>query len=219
MSGLKEKLQARLPKKAETAKPEKAAKEKGRSLVSYFQSQKDRKYILRLTATLLVITVVASALLGIVYAQTKPTIDKRIREKTEAAMRSVLEADYYRSIADYAGENGVTSLNEAVVGGRVGGYVCEVDSNGFGGAMSLVVGVDLEGFVTGVAVIKHSETQNIGTKVVESEAVLADFEGLSGPIAMGGGEEGFDAVSGATYSSNGVLAAVNAALDAVAAIQ
>lgn len=214
------KLLERLPKgKSEKETAAKAPKGEMRQVRSYFQSQEERRYIIRLTATLLTITVVSAALLGFVYDLTKPIIDERTQEKTEAAMRSVLEADDYLAVPDFTAANGVTAISKAVEDETVVGYVCEVQSSGFGGAMSLVVGVDLEGAVTGVSVVKHGETKNIGTKVMENEAVLADFEGLSFPVTAGGGDAAFDAVSGATYSSNGVLTAVNAALSAVADMQ
>ena len=174
----------------------------------------ERPYILRLTGTLLGITAAAALLLGIVYYVTKPEIDRRTEEKTNAAMAMVLEAEEYPVVEGDFGDN-VTALHTALIGGETVGYVCEVTSNGFGGAMNLVVGVDPNGYVTGVAVIKHSETKNIGTKVVMSSKVLSRFVGLQGPVTLNGGENRFDGITGATFSSKGVTAAVNAALDAV----
>ena len=130
-------------------------------------------------------------------------------------MALVLEAEEYPKAENLVLPEGVTALHAATVGGETVGYVCEVTSNGFGGAMSLVVGVDLEGRVTGVSVIKHSETKNIGTKVVMSSKVLSRFMGLEGPVTLNGGTNRFDGVTGATFSSRGVTAAVNAALAAV----
>lgn len=190
-----------------------------RPLKSYFTTAADRRYVLRLALTLLAITMLSALLLGLTHYETEPIIRKRTEEKTQKAMGSVLYADYYRDVMDFEPVKGVTSVKQAVVGGRSGGYVCQVESSGFGGTMSLVVGVDEDGLVTGVAVINHGETKNIGTKVVENEEVLADFAGLAGPIAATGGDEGFDAVSGATYSSEGVLNAVNAALAVVAELE
>ena len=175
----------------------------------------ERSYILRLTGTLFGISAAAALLLGIVYYVTKPVIDWRTEEKTKAAMALVLEAEEYPRLEGLTLPDGVTALHEALAGGETVGYVCEVTSNGFGGAMNLVVGVDLEGRVTGVSVIKHSETKNIGTKVVMSSKVLSRFVGLEGPVTLGGGENRFDGVTGATFSSRGVTAAVNEALDAV----
>jgi len=186
-----------------------------RGVVSFFQNPYDRKYIIRLGLTLFLISIISAALLGIVHHTANPIIEARTREKTVAAMQSVLAADYYRDWLFYEPQNGVTAVSEAIVSGSPVGYVCEVSSNGFGGAMNLVIGIDLQGTVTGVSVIKHSETENIGTKVVENETVLSDLIGLTAPITLSGGEDGFDAVSGATYSSTGVVDAVNAAVHVV----
>ena len=168
--------------------------------------------------TLFGISAAAALLLGIVYCITKPVIDWRTEEKTKAAMAMVLEAEEYPKVEGLTLPDGVTALHAATDGGETVGYVCEVSSNGFGGAMSLVVGVDLDGRVTGVSVIKHSETKNIGTKVVMSSKVLSRFIGLESPVTLNGGTNRFDGVTGATFSSKGVTAAVNAALTAVDAV-
>ena len=178
----------------------------------------ERPYVLRLTVTLFGISAAAALLLGIVYCITKPVIDWRTEEKTKAAMAMVLEAEEYPKVEGLTLPDGVTALHKATDGGVTVGYVCEVSSNGFGGAMSLVVGVDLDGRVTGVSVIKHSETKNIGTKVVMSSKVLSRFIGLESPVTLNGGTNRFDGVTGATFSSKGVTAAVNAALTAVDAV-
>lgn len=178
----------------------------------------ERPYILRLTVTLFGISAAAALLLGIVYYITKPVITWRTEEKTKAAMAMVLEAEEYPKVEGLTLPDGVTALHAATDGGETVGYVCEVSSNGFGGAMSLVVGVGLDGRVTGVSVIKHSETKNIGTKVVMSSKVLSRFIGLEGPVTLNGGTNRFDGVTGATFSSKGVTAAVNAALTAVDAV-
>ena len=83
----------------------------------------------------------------------------------------------------------------------------------------MVVGVDADGAVTGVSVTDHSETANIGTKVVDDQAVLDRFIGMShgdGEITVNAGTNRFDGVSGATVSSRGVTAGVNTALAAAA---
>ena len=137
--------------------------------------------------------------------------------KTAAAMSQVLPAEEYQPVeTDYPN---VTAMNRALSGGETVGYVVEVTASGFGGAMSMVVGVDADGAVTGVAVTDHSETANIGTKVVDDQAVLDRFIGMShgdGEIPVNAGPNRFDGVSGATVSSRGVTAGVNTALAAAA---
>ena len=82
----------------------------------------------------------------------------------------------------------------------------------------MMVGVSMDGRVTGVSVVSHSETPNIGSKVVDDQSVLDRFIGMShegGEITVNAGTNRFDGISGATYSSKGVAAGVNAALTAV----
>ena len=177
----------------------------------------DPRYIFRLTGILLAICAVVSLLLAVVNSATEPIITAMQAEKTAKAMAQVLQADEYVPVTVSA--PGVTGVSEAKTGGSTVGHVVEVTANGFGGAINMVVGVDINGAVTGVSVIKHSETGNIGTKVVADSAVLGRFEGMSldkGEITVNSGDNRFDGVTGATVSSKGVTAGVNAALAAVA---
>ena len=179
----------------------------------------DPRFIARLTATLLGICAVVALLLGLVNYVTEPIIEEMKAEKTRAAMAQVLQAEDYQIVETDAAN--VRALYRAVAGGEQVGYVVEVTSNGFGGAISMVVGVDMSGTVTGVAVTDNSETANVGTKVVGNQDVLDRFIGMSygeGGITVNSGTNRFDGVSGATVSSRGVTAGVNAALAAVSAL-
>lgn len=180
------------------------------------QTAIDPRYIGRLAGTLLGICLVTALLLGAVNQVTKPRIDAAQKAKTEAAMSQVLPADAYEKAE---GEiPGVTALYRALSGGSPAGFVVEVTATGSQGAIDMVVGVDTSGAVTGVSVTKHSETKNIGTKVVSDQAVLDRFIGMShatGEITVNAGTNRFDGVTGATVSSKGVAAGVNAALAAV----
>ena len=177
----------------------------------------DPRYIGKLTGTLLGICAVVALLLGIVNSLTEPVIRKMQEEKTAAAMAQVLAADDYR--AKTVSHENVSAMYEAVSGGEVVGHVVEVTTNGFGGAINMVVGVDMNGKVTGVSVIKDTETANLGTKVTRTQSVLDRFIGLGGTITVNSGENRFDGVTGATVSSKAVAEGVNTALAAVAANQ
>lgn len=177
----------------------------------------DVQFTVKLTATLLGICAVVALLLGAVNSVTKPIIEEIQAEKTAAAMSQVLPADEYQKV-ETAYPN-VTALHKALSGGEQVGYVVEVTASGFGGMLSMVVGVDMDGAVTGVSVTDNSETANIGTKVVNDQSVLDRFIGMShegGEITVNSGSNRFDGVSGATVSSKGVTAGVNTALAAVA---
>ena len=177
----------------------------------------DPRFTAKLTLTLLGICAVVALLLGVVNSVTKPIIEEIQAEKTAAAMGQVLPADDYQELETTHAN--VTALYQAISGGQQIGYVAEVTSSGFGGTLSIVVGVDMDGAVTGVSVTDNSETANIGTKVVNDQSVLDRFIGKShadGEITVNSGSNRFDGVSGATVSSKGVTAGVNTALSAVA---
>ena len=195
----------------------------------------DPKYIIKLTVTLFVTCVIVAGLLGGVNAITKDKIAAINWEKTVKAMKAVvadpeattfsdaLENTAEMEAACLAGGATLQSVYEVQVGGEAAGYAIKVSASGSQGAIEMMVGVDGEGVVTGVSIVKHSETSGIGTKVAENEpnkagvGMLSQFEGMSaadGTLAVG---TNVDAVSGATVSSRGVTAGVNAAL-AVAAV-
>ncbi len=94
------------------------------------------------------------------------------------------------------------------------GYCVEVQTQGFSGPITMTVGVDLNGAVTGVAVTSHSETDRVGTAAM-TPAALARYIGRSGTIRSTG-PNSVDTVSGATATSKAITAGVNRALNIVA---
>lgn len=96
---------------------------------------------------------------------------------------------------------GYSSSNELL------GYCVEVQAQGFGGVITMQVGVDLNGQVTGVAVTDHKETQSVGTNAMTPEA-LSRYIGKSGTIRTSGSNS-VDAVSGATATSQAITDGVN----------
>ena len=177
----------------------------------------DPRYVGRITGILLAICLIVSLLLGVVNQITKPRIDAIQAEKIRAAMAQVLEADEYLPIQLQKDLKGVQSVSEARTNGGTLGYVVQVTASGSQGEIQMMVGVDVENRVTGVSVIKHSETPNIGTKVVADQSVLDRFIGMDhakGEITVNSGSNRFDGISGATVSSRGVAAGVNTALAA-----
>ena len=190
----------------------------------------DPKYILKLTVTLLITCVVVAGLLGGVNAITKDKIAAINWEKTVAAMKAVVADPDATTFSDalpntpemeaacLAGGATLQSVYEVQVDGAPAGYAIKVSASGSQGAIEMMVGVDGEGAVTGVSIVKHSETSGIGTKVADNEptasgvGVLTQFEGMSaadGTLTVG---TNVDAISGATVSSRGVTGGVNAAL-------
>lgn len=191
----------------------------------------DPKYIIKLTVTLFVTCVIVAALLGLVDNVTRDKIAAINWENTVAAMKAVvadpdattfsdaLENTEAMSAAALAGGGTLDSVYEVQVGGASAGYAIKVVASGSQGNIEMMVGVDGEGAVTGVSIVDNSETAGIGSKVMENQnGVLDQFIGKSaadGTLAVG---TNVDAITGATVSSRGVTAGVNAALAVAGAI-
>ena len=124
-------------------------------------------------------------------------------------MRQVLEADSYEPL-DVPEDSAVTAAYRA--GDR--GYVVRVAPNGFGGAIDMMVGVDVSGAVTGVAIVSQSETASLGANCTR-EDFRAQFTGKTGTLSVSkdGGE--IEALTGATVTSRAVTEGVNTALEFV----
>ena len=198
------------------------------STASKEKVQMDPAYIIKLTVTLFVTCVVVAACLGGVNAITQEKIEAINKEKTEIAMKAVVADPDNTTFSDKltltdemvaaAGSVTLDSVYEAQAGGQPAGYAIKVVASGSQGKIEMMVGVDAEGTVTGVSIVKNSETSGIGSKVMTNMptangiGVLSQFEGKSaadGTLTVGAN---VDAISGATVSTRGVTNGVNAAL-------
>jgi electron transport complex protein RnfG len=82
--------------------------------------------------------------------------------------------------------------------------------------MSIVVGIDVDGVITGVEVVESSETAGLGSKATE-EPFKGQFIGRNVEafvVTKNGStqENEVDAISGATITSNAVTDVVNASI-------
>lgn len=171
-------------------------------------------YYVRIIGTLFAITAVVAVLLALVNLITAPTIEKRAAEKKADAMAEVMPDCEFTLVDPLPeGVEGVLELQEATSGGAVKGYCVQVETNGFGGALELMVGIDADGVVTGVSILSHSETLNTD----KHGELIARYAGSSGEVALTKDGGSIEAISGATVTSRAVTRGVNSALAAVKA--
>lgn len=137
---------------------------------------------------------------------TRPVIDAANQAKADAAMQVVLPGGSgFEAIEGVAFDEAVLEAQKA---GNGAGYAFRVASKGYGGAMTVMVGLDAGGTVTGTQVITSDETPSVGGILTKDGS---DFQrSLVGATAV----EAVDAQAGATITSNGLKRAVQAALDA-----
>ena len=172
------------------------------------------RYIVLLTLILLGITAVVAALLGLVTQITADKISAITAEKTANAMAQVLSAENYTEITDYEDATGLVD-NMYLADDK--GYVLQTTVSGSQGMITLMVGVDCDGAVTGISIIDHGETPGLGAVYAQDSAKGNAFRdslvGLQGTVTT----EDVDYISGATVTANAICTAVSAATACVAA--
>ncbi len=185
--------------------------------------------ILKPSVVLFIICLVVSTALAFTYAVTKEVIEERAKLDRENARRAVLsEATAFEKIEDLesliGGEAAKDKVKEAYRGLKnedFVGYVFTLVTKGYGGEMTLAIGVDKEGKVSGVKIGDNSETPGLGAKAKE-EPFISQFLGLTSgeKLSIVKGKkskpEEIQAISGATITTKAVTEAVQAAIDVAA---
>ena len=166
---------------------------------------------------------ISGLILGGVYELTKePIIEQQNKAVQEACQAVFEEADRFEALSytinaelsEELSEMGVTvgdayfALNED----RHLGFVLETSSSeGYGGVITLYMGIDLDGTLKGVSILEISETPGLGMRA--GEVLIPQFSNKRAEIftytkngSMSDSE--IDAISGATVTTKAVVNAV-----------
>lgn len=166
------------------------------------------------TVILLIICLVISGALAFTYQLTKGQIEKINKETADAARLEVLPGagSFTACDADPLPE-GVTEYYYEDTGL---GAVATVGNKSFGGTITVMVGMDADGVITGVKVTDHSDTPGLGTKAHDSEYLKDTYVGLDAldDVDSIKKDSNVSEVTGATVSSNGIYGCVKYALAA-----
>ncbi|MDR0445870.1 MAG: FMN-binding protein [Oscillospiraceae bacterium] len=155
-------------------------------------------------AVLVLICIVTTGLLAATNSVTQPVIAQAERERADAERTAILpEADEFQQI-DAKLPEGVTEIYAATNGA---GYVITSEASGYGGAGSIriMVAVSGDGRIIASRTLANGETKGLGSRV--SEPGYEDqFAGMDASL------QGYNAVTGATISSNAYKSAISNAL-------
>jgi electron transport complex protein RnfG len=176
------------------------------------------RHILNLAIRLAIVCAVAAVGLGFTYGVVKDRIAEQERKKRAEAAEVVLapidaqpqeDPELAASLQeDYPDLEGVFEGVDS--SGDVIGYAFVLKSKGYN-LITMAVGVDGNGQVTGVKVVTNEETPSLGKPVAEDPDFLGQFDG-KGPELLSLGED-VDAASSATFTSRGITNGVNMALE------
>ena len=173
--------------------------------------------IIKYAGVLFVITAVVSALLAGFHMLTADVIAQNEVKTEQKALSEVLpDADVTDRLPDEtAAQYDVDAVYAARKGEILIGYCIKVSENGYGGAIQSIIGIDMDGRVTGVSVISNSETAGLGANI-NKEDFRSQFigKGEVNVVKAGAGDKEIDALSGATISSKAMAESVNKAVRA-----
>ncbi len=165
-------------------------------------------------AKLAAVVVVTCVVISWVHSFTDLPTAQAADQAQQALLRQVMPQAAVQSETPYRAAGALSITAGYSEDNQLIGYCVEVQSQGFGGIITMVVGVDLDGKVTGVAVTDHKEDPSVSDKAL-SPSALSRYVGRSGTL-RNDGVNAVDSVAGATATSKALTAGVNRALSIIA---
>ena len=179
------------------------------------------KHVIEPAFSLFIIAALVTALLGLVRNLTLEPIETQRKKTLEKTMKEVLsEAEDFRELnANIAGNPGGSMVRafEGLRENETIGYVLELAPSGYSGTISIMVGISkTEEKITGMRVMKHTETPGLGSLAVK-ESFYRKFDGKKlVPIKVvraSPGDDEIEAITSATITTKAVTGAVNEAIE------
>ncbi len=185
------------------------------------------KSTLKLVLSLGLVCAIGSFALSMVYNTTKKPIEEANAKTLMSSLKLVLPSET-ASTEPIDDTIFYKALDSA--GSQIAYAALATGKGGFGGDVTVLVGLDMNGKILAVMVTESSETPGIGSKatdrkvqkslwdVMNGKATDVSFppnaylDSYAGRDVTGGfafGKDGLHAVSGATYSSTAILNALN----------
>ena len=157
-----------------------------------------------------VICVVITGALALTNDITAPIIEEATRLAQEKARQELLP-----DATGFTKVDGITVANvsDVYTADNGVGVVVTSSAKGYGGTMTVMVGINADGTIRQIKVTENAETKGIGSEVAGNPSFWTRYEGVKAenPVEV-------DAKSGATISSKALNAAVNSAVEAYNAI-
>jgi Na+-translocating ferredoxin:NAD+ oxidoreductase subunit G len=183
------------------------------------------KDIIRLAVILTVIAAGSGLILSVVDGMTRAPIAEQRRQETLRALKAVLppadnapDADTVTLVVgqDKKGRDITRQFFRGRQGDALSGVAFRVVApDGYSGNIEVMVGVDADGRISGIAILNHAETPGLGS-LIERDSFKDQFkgkglEGTDWRVKKDGGQ--FDQITGATISPRAIVKAVKSGLE------
>lgn len=184
--------------------------------------KKQGNEMVRLCVVLFLITLITALLLGFVNQMTAPKIAaNKEQTRAEAMAELIPDSEFELVEEEVVSETGAPTLRNiyaAKQGGETIGYCMEAYPSGFGGELTVVVGVLNDGTIAGAKVTSHAETPGLGAK--SQSDWIDQYKGVSADGSLAVTKDGGSIVpiTGATITSRAVTLGVNTAADYAATL-
>lgn len=195
----------------------------------------NRDSIIKLGFVLMVICIVAGTALAFTYRMTKNQIEDQSQEQQLNALKVVLPQANEFSDCKSGGE--IDYYEGLDKGKEVVGYAFVGEAKGYSSIIKVVVGIDLEGTLTGIEITEQKETPGLGSRDVEIPVTKTFWEAILGrggsdrpgrplfesqfvgkihkdlKVVIGKTDTDIQALTGATITSKAVTKAVRESME------
>lgn len=157
------------------------------------------------------ITLVCSALLGVLHEVTAEPIKAAAEAKTQSAIAAVLpEFDTLGELTQTDGGSYYLAYKDE----QIVGVAVNAKSSGFGGTLSVMVGFYPDGRICNTSVLEHSETPGLGAKCTDPafSGQFKDFDPAVKKLTVKKDGGDVDAITASTITSRAFCVALDNAV-------
>ena len=183
----------------------------------------DIKNMVKLGFVLAVFAAAACVMLAFVYTGTSKQIARRQQADLDAALKDIFpDADGFEPVEDIKSPDTAVAIESAYRAdrnGKTAGAALEVSRAGYSGPIKMMVGISVDGIITGVKILEHSETPGLGANASSPSYFVDRTRGITfyGQFAGKNTGDAFEAkgdvvaITASTVTSAAVASAVRAA--------
>ena len=153
------------------------------------------KRIVGIAIPLIIICIISGVALTATYGLTEERIEAVEQQKINESLSTIFPSASFTETDDYY---------IATVSGEEIGYAFIAEGRGYSGTIKTMVGMYKNGTISGVNIIRQSETPGLGTRIAEPDFTNQFSSKRIGDVRLRGDGGVIDAITGATISSRAI---------------